>query len=216
MRKSTLKMEDSVKSNIEFPKYPHSAVIIGQTGCGKSFFVLDLLQKEYQGVFENIVILCPTVEWNKAYKTRSWIGDVHRPKDESIIIVNPVMRDGTERLQELLRYFFDKFAGRPTLYIIDDCSATKEVTKKKDMLSQLAFSGRHAEQSVWVISQRYISVFRVCMFYTKDRDSFEYCLRENDVVPLEEKQKIKEELSKVKHRKLILKTDQPTGYWLMD
>ena len=55
-----------------------------------------------------------------------------------------------------------------------------------------------------------------CMFYTKDRDSFEYCLRENDVVPLEEKQKIKEELSKVKHRKLILKTDQPTGYLLID
>ena len=149
---------------------------------------------------------------------------MHRPKDKSIIIVNPVMRDGTERLQELLRYFFDKFAGRPTLYIIDDCSATKELTKKKDMLSQLAFSGRHAEQSVWVISQRYISVLKdlreqakwVCMFYTKDRDSFEYCLRENNVVPLEEKQKIKEELSKVKHRKLILKTDQPTGYWLMD
>ena len=157
MRKSTLKMEGSVKSNIEFPKYPHSAVVCGQTGC---LFVLDLLQKEYQGVFENIVILCPTVEWNKAYKTRSWIGDVHNPKDKSIIIVNPVMRDGTERLQELLRYFFNKFAGRPTLYIIDDCSATKELTKKKDMLSQLAFSGRHAEQSVWVISQRYISVLK--------------------------------------------------------
>ena len=110
------------------------------------------------------------------------------------------------------------------MYIIDDCSATKELTKKKDMLSQLAFSGRHAEQSVWVISQRYISVLKdlqeqakwVCMFYTRDRDSFEYCLRKNDVVPLEEKQKIKEELSKVKHRKLILKTDQPTGYWLID
>ena len=205
MRKSTLKMEGSVKSNIEFPKYPHSAVVCGQTGCGKTFFVLDLLQKEYQGVFENIVILCPTVEWNKAYKTRSWIGDVHNPKDKSIIIVNPVMRDGTERLQELLRYFFDKFAGRPTLCIIDDCSATKELTKKKDMLSQLAFSGRHAEQSVWVISQRYISVLKdlreqakwVCMFYTKDRDSFEYCLRENDVVPLEEKQKKKRNYPKL-------------------
>ena len=51
------------------------------------------------------------------------------------------------------------------------------------------------------------------MFYTKDRDSFEHCLRENDVVPAEERQKIKQkELSKVKHRKLILKTDQPTVY----
>ena len=71
------------------------------------------------------------------------------------------------------------------------------------MLSQLAFSGRHAEQSVWVISQRYISVLKdlreqakwVCMFYTKDRDSFEHCLRENDVVPADERQKIKKRIA---------------------
>ena len=100
-------------------------------------------------------------------------------------------------------------------YIIDDCSATKELTKKKDMLSELAFSGRHADQSVWVISQRYISVLKdlreqtkwVGMFYTKDRDSFDNCLRENDVIPTEERQRIKKELAKVTHRKLILKTD---------
>ena len=99
MRKSTLKMEGSVKSNIEFPKYLHSAVVCGQTGCGKTLFVLDLLEEEYKGVFENIVILCPTVEWNQAYKTRCWIGDVRSPKDKSIIIVNPVLPDGTEKLK---------------------------------------------------------------------------------------------------------------------
>ena len=106
MRKSILKIEDSVKSNIEFPKYPHSAVVCGQTGCGKSVFVLDLLEKEYQGVFEHLVILCPTIEWNKAYKNRSWIGDVHCPKEENIFIVDPVLPDGTEKLQKLLRKFF--------------------------------------------------------------------------------------------------------------
>ena len=129
------------------------------------------------------------------------------------------MPDGTERLQELLRLFFDKLTGKPTLYIIDDCSATKELTKKKDMLSELAFSGRHANQSVWVISV--LKDLReqtkwVCMFYTKDRDSFGICLRENDVIPAEDRQRIKKELSSVKHRKLILKTDQPTNYWLVD
>ena len=56
MRKLTLKMEGSVKSNIEFLKYPHSAIICGQTNCGKTVFVLDLLQNEYKGMFENIVI----------------------------------------------------------------------------------------------------------------------------------------------------------------
>ena len=97
MRKSILKMEDLVKSNIEFPKYLHSAVVCGQTGCGKTLFVLDLLEKENQGVFENLVILCPTVELNKAYKTRSWISDVRRPGDEGMIIVDPVLPDRTEK-----------------------------------------------------------------------------------------------------------------------
>ncbi|VDI53122.1 Hypothetical predicted protein [Mytilus galloprovincialis] len=179
------------------------------------------------------VILCPTIQWNKAYKNREWIGDVRKPKTKNLIIVNPIVEvreaNGSlyeeEKLQELLRMFFKKYAGHPTLYIIDDCSATKELTKKKDMLSELAFSGRHAEQSVWVISQRYNSVLKdlreqtkwLCMFYTKDRDSFDNCLRENDVIPtLEERQRIKEELKKKKHRKLILKTDQPTDYWLLN
>ena len=50
-----------------------------------------------------------------------------------------------------------------------------------------------------------------CMFCTKDRNSFENCLRENNLIPtLGERQKIKrKELAKVKHRKLILKMDQP-------
>ncbi|CAC5403289.1 unnamed protein product [Mytilus coruscus] len=82
------------------------------------------------------------------------------------------------------------------------------------MLSELAFSGRHAEQSVWVISQRYNSVLKdlreqtkwLCMFYTKDRDSFDNCLRENDVIPtLEERQRIKEELKKRNIKNLIYK-----------
>ena len=81
-------------------------MVCGQTGCGKSVFVSDLLEKAYQGVFKNLVILCPTIEWNKAYKNRSWIGDMHSPEEENIYIVNPVLPDGTEKLQELLRLFF--------------------------------------------------------------------------------------------------------------
>jgi Rad3-related DNA helicase len=217
-------MEDMYRRFIELPKYAHSAIICGQTGCGKTEFVLDLLEGDYAGFFENIVILCPTIEWNKAYKNRSWIGDVRNPRDKKIKIVNPVSSSGEEKLQELLRLFFNKYSGSPTLYIIDDCSATKQLTKRKDMLSQLAFSGRHADQSVWVISQRYNSVLKdlreqtkwLCMFYTKDRDSFEDCLRENDVIPtLEERNKIRKELSKTKHSKLIIRTDQPTGYKLL-
>ena len=117
---------------------PHSAIICGQTGCGKTVFVLDLLEREYREKFEHIVILCPTVKWNKTYKNRRWIWS-----DREVYIFNP-----GERFHDYLRTFYALFAGEPTLYIIDDCSASKALTKKKDMLSELAFSGRHAGQSV--------------------------------------------------------------------
>lgn len=58
--KSTSKMGASKKHYIrqpDFPKYPHCVVIYGQTGCGKTEYVLDLLEKEYRGVFDNLVIL---------------------------------------------------------------------------------------------------------------------------------------------------------------
>ena len=33
-------------------------------------------------VFKYIIILCPTIQWNKAYKNREWIGDVKKPKKQ--------------------------------------------------------------------------------------------------------------------------------------
>ena len=89
------------------------------------------------------------------------------------------------------------------------------------MLSMLAFSGRHAEQSVWVLTQKYNSLLKdlrektrwVCLFHCKDRDSFEDCLRENDVIPSREQWAlVRKQLAEAKHAKRLLKTDQPAGY----
>ena len=52
MPKSISKMEGSKKWPIELPKYAHSAIICGLTGCGKTEFVLDVLESEYAKVFE--------------------------------------------------------------------------------------------------------------------------------------------------------------------
>ena len=120
--------------------------------------------------------------------------------------------------------FYRVFMGEPTLYIIDDCSATKALTKKKDMLSELAFSGRHADQSVWVLTQKYNFVLKdlreqtrwVCLFHCKDRDSFEDCLSENDVIPTrEQRASVRQQLAETKHAKLLLKTDQPAAYMVL-
>ena len=159
----------------------------------------------------NIVVLCPTVRHNKTYHQRSWIW-----ADPEVYVV-----DAGERLHDYLGAFYLVFQGEPTLYVIDDCSATKALTKKKDMLSELAFSGRHTKQSVWVLTQKYDSVLKdLCeqtrwdaLFHCKDRDSFEDCLHENDIIPTrEERALVRQQLDETIHAKLLLKMDQPAAY----
>lgn len=151
------------------------------------------------------------MRYNKAYHARNWIW-----MDPEVYVLDP-----GERLHDCLRAFYSVFQGEPTLFIIDDCSAKSSLTKKKDMLSELAFSGRHAQQSVWVLTQKFNSVLKdlreqtrwVCLFHCKDRDSFEDCLRENDVIQSQgERELVRHQLAKTKHAKLLLKTDQPSAY----
>ena len=127
-------------------------------------------------------------------------------------------------LNDTLKVFFEsigKLDKSQVLFLVDDCSAEKGMKKKQQMLSELAFSGRHLGCSLWILTQKYNSVLTdlreqikwLALFYCKDRDSFEEALRENDVVPsLEERREMRQLLSKYKHSKLILITEQPTSY----
>ena len=76
---------------------------------------------------------------------------------------------------------------------------------------------------MWVLTQKYNSISKdvreqlkwVCIFFTKDRDSFEECLRENDVVSTkDDRDRLKKYLQNKPYSKLILKCYQPTGYYL--
>ena len=46
---------------MNLPKFPHSAMFVGVTACGKTEFLLRLLETVYKNHFEFIVILCPTI-----------------------------------------------------------------------------------------------------------------------------------------------------------
>ena len=195
------------------PEDPHSAVICSMTGCGKTSYALNLLEGPYKGVFEHIVIVCPIVRHNKTYLHRSWIW--YNP---DVFVV-----DHVERLHDYLQAFCQLFQGKRTLYLIDDMSTNKELMKKKDMLSELAFSGWHASQSMWVLSQWYMVVLKdlyrqtqwTAFFHCKDRDSFDKCLRENDIIPPDERATVRKQLAQNKHAKLVLKTCSLAAYCMI-
>ena len=147
-------------------KFPHSAMFVGVTACGKTEFLLHLLETTYENHLEFIVILCPTISDNKTYLSRKWIFD-----NRNVFIVCDV--DG--KLNEWIKLFKSALKGYQTLFIIDDCSAGGKINKKRDGLSELTFSGRHRNHSLWVLAHKYNSVSKdvreqikwLCLFLQK-------------------------------------------------
>ena len=101
-------------------KFPHSAMFVGVTACGKTEFLLRLLETVCNNHSEFMVILCPTILDNK-YLSRKWIFD-----DKNVFIVC----DLEGKLNEWIRLFKVALKGHQTLFIIDDCSAEGEINKK--------------------------------------------------------------------------------------
>ena len=54
-------------------KEPHTALFVAPTGVGKMHLALNLLENEYRHHFNFIIIICPTLAHNSAYKSRGWV-----------------------------------------------------------------------------------------------------------------------------------------------
>ena len=99
-------------------KKPHTAIFTGRIGCGKTHLVLDLIQKEYNKHFDNIVIIYPTLRDNNVtYHSKDWIKN-----DDKVWLVDPKnnLYQWIKKLSELLRFL-------EVLFIIDDIIATKSL-----------------------------------------------------------------------------------------
>ena len=83
---------------MEYVKDPHTTIFSGSTSCGKTRRVLDLVENEYRLHFENIVILCPTLNCNDTYQERSWVW-----KDDYVFCIEPKdhLFDWIERLSKM-------------------------------------------------------------------------------------------------------------------
>ena len=98
---------------------PHTAIFTVLTGCGKSHRMLDLLENEYKGHFEYIVILCPTLRYNKIYLARRWIKE-----DDRVFLVEP-----GGKLLEWINLLSAFFSGKNILFIVDDMIANETLDK---------------------------------------------------------------------------------------
>ena len=202
-----------------FLKEPHNMLISGITNCGKTHYVLDLLETEYYNFFTKIILFCPTYTSNKTYD-REWI-DRFIDREKLIVLPTDVVKDN---LNECLKIATETYKNNGNvLFLIDDCANLHDVKKKKSELCNLAFSVRHLGISVWVINQKYNSVVKdfrenirfLILFYNKDKQSLKDALDENDIIPKEDREIFVNELKQTKGSKLLMRLEHPYQYTLL-
>ena len=71
-------------------------LISGITGCGKTHFILDLLEKEFKHKFDYIIIVCPTFLYNKTYDRKF----IHSDPDVIPWAINDNLNEALTKLVE--------------------------------------------------------------------------------------------------------------------
>ena len=127
---------------------PFNMIILGMTGCGKTYFLLKLLDEHNKTHFEYIYLICPTFKHNKTYQEWKYVND------EDFIVI-PCSQDYVE---DFLKEVTLVAEGTNSLIILDDCASTQTVRNRTSQLVKLGFSARHYGLSTIVITQQLTSI----------------------------------------------------------
>ena len=128
----------------DYIKHLYIVISIGPTDCEKVPF-LDFIEKEYNKHFDYIIIICPTLWWNKTCHTEGWI---RHDDNVCIIWLKFKLYQWIEKLP-LLR------AGSETLFIIVDIIAEETPDQWRQPLLELAISDMHRKHYLWLLTQSY-------------------------------------------------------------
>ena len=197
-----------------YVKEPHTAIFSGPTSCGKMQRVLDLIGKEYRHHFDNVVILCPTLRWNKTYLDRSWIW-----QDDYVFPIEP-----RGNLFEIIEKLSTLLSREETLFIVDDMIADESLDKKRQPLLELAISGRHRKHSLWLLTQSYTAIPKnlrrqkkqLFLWYPSERSDFKLTDEETNVIPQGELHHISSKLKSEKHACLYVRLEHPRSYKVLN
>ena len=196
-----------------YVKIPHTAIFTGPTSCGKTQKVLDLIQFEYKHHFENIVILCPTLRWNKTYLEMSWIWC-----DDYVFCFEP-----KGNLFEFIERLSSLFSGEATLFIVDDMIADEALDKRRNPLLELAISGRHRQHSLWLLTQSYTALPKnlrrqkkqLFAWYPSEKSDLKTIDEETNLMTSDDLVKMKEQLKSEKYACLYVKLEHPRSFQVL-
>ena len=185
-------------------------IIVGVTGCGKTHYLLKMLENDYKGHFEYIFLICPTYLWNRTYQ--EW-----KYKDDKNFFPIPCDQDEVEKF---LKFVTHHFKNTNSLIILDDCASSQYVKNRSSEIVKLAFSARHYKFSTIIITQQLTSITKpyrtntqiLVTFYNPDKNDMKTLLEESVDGTEEEYREIKDKLKKNEYSTLEVYRRFPWGH----
>ena len=176
------------------------------TACGKTHYLLEMLEKEYKNHFDYIFIVCPTLEDNKTYQQSD--------QTDPDVYALPVDHDNVDNI---LREITQFAKNTNTLIIIDDCASGNDVKNRTSELVKLGCSGRHTGLSSIVITQQLTSIAKpyreniskIVTFYNSFKGTMGYIFDNYLDVGKDEEKRIKNTLKNNDYARLEILTVRP-------
>ena len=195
-------------------KNPHTNIFTGQTGCGKTCLVLELIKKGYNKHFYYIALIFPTLQENDTYHAKGRIKN-----DDNVWLVDPKdnLYQWIQKLSELLRFL-------KVLVIIDDINANKNLDKRRQPLLESSISGRHWGHYLWLLTQSYSAIPKylrrqaktIFVWYPKEKGDLKMIHNKNDVLMDDELVVVRDLFKKSKHACLYICNEFPRGFRLLN
>lgn len=141
---------------------PFTALFCASSGSGKTHFLKHLLKHCLKEKFDNIFIMCPSLEFSQDY-------DEFRDKKEyKNRIFGAYDEDIISEIMAEQRYVIKKYSKArcpQTLLILDDC--LMEVQTNHNLAKDIFFRGRHINLSCIVLVQKLLGVSTIMRVNTK-------------------------------------------------
>ena len=182
-------------------------IIVGMTTCGKTHYLLNMLEKEYKNHYDYIFIVCPTLEDNKTYQQWKYLADPD-------VYALPVAQDNVENILREITHFAK---NTNSLIILDDCASSNDVKNRMSELVRLGFSGRHTGLSTIVLTQQLTSIAKpyrlniskLVTFYKACKDDMKYIFNNYLNIEKDEEKRIIDRLKNNDYARLEILTTRP-------
>ena len=132
----------------EIIETPFHMIIVGMTACGKTHYLLKMLEEDYMNHFDYIFIVRPTFVDNKTYQKWKYI------MDPDILPIACEHDEVDDKLRDIVKFV----KNSNSLIILDECAASQSVKNRTSELIKLAFHCRHIGLSTIVITQQLTSI----------------------------------------------------------